>query len=831
MPPKPRQRQVALVGLGLLCVLAVAGSASAASGDLDQAFTSTPGQVTTDIAGDADLANGVAVQTDGKILAVGSTLNGSNSDFALIRYKSGGLLNSSFGTAGVVTTDFGSGSDAAYAVVVKASNGKIIVVGKGFNGADNDFAVARYLSDGTPDPDFSGDGKLLTDFGSGDDVANAVALQPDGKVVVAGFAYNGTDEDFAVARYNSNGSPDTNFSGDGRQTTDFGFGGDIANGIVVQSNGMLVLAGAAYNGTDDDFALVRYSSTGNPDTGFSGDGLKMTDFGFGDDSAHALVLQTDGMLVAAGGAWNGSDGDFAIARYTTGGSLDNNFSGDGKQMTDFGFASDYANGLVLQTDGMLVAAGRAWNGSNNDFALARYTTGGTLDNNFSGDGKQTTDFAGAYDVANALALQSDGKLVAAGVADTGSDDDFALARYLTDGTLDATFSTLPGRVTTAIGAGNESAYGVAVQTDGKILAVGETDAGPNYDAALVRYKPSGALNASFGTNGIRTTDFGLSDAANAVVIKASNGKIIIAGSADNGTDNDFAVARYLSDGTPDPDFSGDGKLMTDFGFGNDFAHAVALQSDGKIVVAGQAWNGSDYDFAVARYNSNGTPDTSFSGDGLKTTDFGFGVDSANALAIQSDGKIVLAGQASNGTDLDFALVRYTSTGNPDTSFSGDGLKTTSIGSDDDVARGLVVQSNGMLVAAGYSVIGTDEEFALARYTTGGTLDNGFSGDGRQTTGFGFGDDEANALVLQPDGKLVAGGEAWNGSDFDFALARYTTSGTLDSSFSGDGKQTTDFLGDNDVAYALARQGDGKLVAAGSAYNGSDNDFALARYLP
>jgi uncharacterized delta-60 repeat protein len=587
------------------------------------------------------------------------------------------------------------------------------------------------------------------------------------------------------------------------------------------------------NGTDDDFALARYNSDGTLDTNFSGDGLKMTDFGLGNDYANALVVQPDGRLVAAGSAYNGTNDDFALARYNADGTLDTNFSGDGLKTTDFGTGNDVAKGLVLQSDGKLVAAGYADNGTNDDFALARYHPDGSLDTNFSGDGLQVTDFLGSDDDANALALQSDGKLVAAGSTDNGSNNDFALARYTTAGMLDAGFTIMPGKVVTAIGSADDAAAAVATQSDGKIVAAGWSNNGVDNDFAVVRYKTNGSLNSCcFGTGGAVTTDFGSgNDVANAVVIKASNGKIIVAGRAYNGTDDDFALARYNPDGSLDTTFDGDGKVMTDFGSGYDGAQAVVLQPDGKIVAAGYAYNGTDYDFALARYNSDGSLDTSFSGDGLKMTDFGSGNDYAYGLVLQPDGKLVAAGTAYNGTNYDFAIARYKTGGSLDTSFSGDGMKMTDFGSGHDGAFGLVLQPDGRLVAAGYAYNGTDYDFALARDNAGGSLDTSFSGDGKQTTDFGSGNDQANALVLQPDDKLVAAGQASNGADDDFALARYKPDGSLDPSFSGDGKQITAFGSAADVAGGLVRQSDDKLVAAGYTNNGTDLDFALARYLP
>jgi uncharacterized delta-60 repeat protein len=749
-----------------------------------------------------------------------------------------GNLDLTFSGDGKQRTDFGFGSSGAAATALQP-DGRIVAVGNTGGGSTGNFALARYNPDGSLDTSFSGDGRQVTDFGGFDDDATGVAVQANGKIVVVGGRDVGTGErDFAIARYSANGSLDSSFSGDGKQTTDSGF---KATGVALQADGKIVVVGggalARYNPngsldtsfSDDgkqttdfgfrvtgvalqadgkivaagaaggDFALARYNPNGSLDTTFSGDGMQTTDFGGFDDEATAVVLQGDGEIVAAGFAGGAfGDHDFGLARYNPDGSLDTGFSDDGKQTTDSGFNG--ATGVALQNDGEIVAVGQAGGG---DFALARYNPDGSLDTSFSGDGKQTTDF-GRYDAAAGVALQGDGRIVAVGRT-FGGGADFALARYNPDGSLDPSFSG-DGRQTTDFG-GGDFADGVALQGDGKIVAVG----GAGGDFALARYQPNGTLDTTFSSDGRQTTDFGAVDGAAAVALQA-DGKIVAVGVGGG----DFALARYQPNGTLDTTFSGDGRQTTDFG-GHDVAAGVALQGDGRIVAVGVGGG----DFALARYNPNGTLDPSFSGDGKQTTDFG-GSDGAAGVVLQG-GKIVAVGGGGAG----FALARYNPNGSLDSSFSGDGKQTTAVGGG-GTATGVALQGDGKIAAVGLAS-GVGFDFALARYSPNGSLDPSFSGDGKQTTNFG-GADEANAVALQ-GGKIVAIGRASRGpTGDDFALARYNPDGSLDTSFSGDGKQTTNF-GGNDQANGLAFQGDGKIVAVGSGL-GTDltSDFALARYL-
>jgi uncharacterized delta-60 repeat protein len=402
------------------------------------------------------------------------------------------------------------------------------------------------------------------------------------------------------------------------------------------------------------------------------------------------------------------------AAYAAPGDLDGTFSSDGKLTTNFASGFDGAFGVVVQSDGRIVAAGAAAGGGGR-FGLARYNADGSLDVTFGGDGRVTTNFTSKFDASSALALQTDGRIIVAGLAGGrlvyGDDQKFALARYNADGSLDTTFSG-DGKVTTNLTSGPEFAHSVAIQGDGKIVAAGR-------------------------------------------------------GSGGGGR---MALARYNADGTLDTSFSGDGRLTTNFTARDDRAEKVMIQGDSKIVVAGTtAYYRGSGKFALARYNVDGSLDTSFSGDGKVTTNFTGAFDGAFAGAIQIDGKIVAAGEAGGN----LGVARYMIDGTLDTTFSGDGVTITSFTSGIDYADEITIDSNGMIIAAGSAnYFGRDSKFALSRYNADGTLDTTFSSDGKLTTNFTSGDDSGYSVALQPlDGKIVAAGYA-AGSGGRFALARY-----------------------------------------------------------
>jgi uncharacterized delta-60 repeat protein len=391
--------------------------------------------------------------------------------------------------------------------------------------------IPAWAADGDLDTSFSGDGIVSTLVGSDGGESFDAAIQSDGKIVVAGYSWNDSDSrsDFAVARFNSNGTLDTTFGTGGQVITNLGLSSEIRS-IALQSDGKIVAAGFLSNGANDDFAIVRYNSNGSLDTTFSGDGKLSTDLG-SYDSIYSIALQSDGKIVATGV----SNDNFAIARYDTNGTLDTTFSGDGKLTTDMG-SSDGIQSIALQSDGKIVAAGY----SGNDFAIARYDTNGTLDASFDTDGKVTTNL-GSIESINSIAIQSDGKIVAAGY----SGSDFAIARYDTNGTLDASFDTA-GIVITDIASSDDGFNSVLLQSDGKIVAAGYTDnAGFSYLMAVARYNTDGSLDSTFNGDGIALTAVRSSDDSATAVAIQTDGNIVIAGYSDSGLVYEFAVVRHL----------------------------------------------------------------------------------------------------------------------------------------------------------------------------------------------------------------------------------------------------------------------------------------------
>jgi len=401
------------------------------------------------------------------------------------------------------------------------------------------------------------------------------------------------------------------------------------------------------------------------------------------------------------------------------------------------------------------------------------------------------------------------------------------------GDLDSRFGN-GGVAVTDFSQTDDYAYAVTVQPDGRIIVSGQSGIYPDLHTALARYTRNGRLDSTFGTGGkvAVTLDPG-GDYLDALVLQ-SDGKIVGAGST-HGTS--FLLARFNADGSLDQAFGNNGSVVTTFGDPTAAGKAVVLQADGKIVVVGVSGAGpySELnDFAVARYNSDGSLDQTFGSGGKVKTHFP-GVDntgsSATSIASQADGKLVVGGFYKNErTPHEFALARYNSNGSLDSTFGSSGKITTRIGAGDAYSFGIVLQSNGRIVLAGYSETTQDHDFTLVGYTSNRTLDLSFGNGGRVATDFaGATDDIAYAMTMQSDGKLVVAGRTGDYPEFDFGLIRYSSDGQLDQSFGTGGKVATNFSS-SDQAYAVLLQLNGRIVLAGISFNGANYDFTVARYL-
>jgi uncharacterized delta-60 repeat protein len=828
---KSAMKHIQIFMLTVLSNLAFAVILHAATGDLDPSFAGS-GTKRLRFGFGEDFAYAVAVQPDGKVVVAGTSTTAflSGTSLALVRYGTNNILDPSFGDGGkvIAAVSVNTNASAGAAAVQVQRNGKIVVAGTLYEGTNSFALLVRFNPDGSLDSSF-GQGGIVTNSFSFGARGNAVVIQPDDKIVLAGLAYAANfNSEFALARYQTNGEPDLSFGNIGTVSTPAN-GGAQANGVTLQADGKIVAAG---NG-GHDFAVIRYTTNGVLDTTFGPDrtGKVFTHLGssFSDSSRAMCVaiepgdnIQTLDRIVVGGYTQAFDPPQFEVVRYKLDGSLDGMFGGTGIVTIPAGSGFiNIANALVVQGTGIeprkIILAGYSFSNSKYDFCIVRFNENGTPDNTFDGDGRVFTSFGSDQDAAYGAALVPGGKLLVVGsTLINQNNDDFALARYnLSDGSLDISFDG-DGKMTQDIGEHPSLAKAVAIQADGKIIVAGGAINGINYGGthsiALTRFNPDGVMDMSFGHFGKATATFGEQDSfLNALAIQP-DGRIVGAGF----TGTNFLVVRYTTNGVLDTSFNGNGIATTSLAAAGNIANAIALQSDGKIVIVGTISFGVD--FAILRYNPNGTLDASFDGDGKVTVAVDPGINQANAVKILSDGKIVVAGYSGiGGTTIGFTAVRLRTNGVVDSSFGTFGVLATVIGTPGCIGTALALQPDGKFLIAGYSANGTDVDFALARYDTNGVLDTTFDGDGKVTTPIGLSQDMAMAMGLQSDGKIILAGNAIIVGRQEFVALRYHANGDRDTSYGVNGNAFVDF---NDRAnnnlFALAMDASGRPVVVGDA---------------
>ena len=502
-----------------------------------------------------------------------------------------------------------------------------------------------------------------------------------------------------------------------------------------------------------------------------------------------------------------------LCRYDLDGSLDNTFGGDGVVTTQQ--SSLKASAVAVQVTGMqtrkiLVAGTRVFEAD--AVAVLRFNTDGTSDTSFDHDGIAIVPI-GENGNADAMVFAA-GKIVVAGFTYRVLESDrfgydFTVARIHPDGSLDVTFSE-DRIVTEDLGNSRATGRSVAIQADGKTIVAGHTEnTHLPRDFHVARYDAAGALDLSFGTQGKVTTTLAADTVgvATAVAVRV-DGKVVVAGtaSAAGAFGHRFAVARYHPNGSPDNSFGDDGIATVPLGSFAEAA-AMAIQPDGKMIIAGFVLTGGiQFDVVVIRLNVDGSPDTTFSGDGKVITPNGVG----RALALQSDGKIVVVGYDAEGT---FAAFRYDASGSPDLSFAGTGENTYPIGTTFDNASAVAVDAAGNILLAGYSHNGARDELVVVRFTPNGSRDPIF---GIVRIPIGTGDDKGFALTIQTDGKILVAGSSFNtGALSKFAVVRLNPNGSLDSTYQNGGRVLINFSPSSaDVAFAIALDEIGRAIVVG-----------------
>lgn len=653
-------------------------------GSLDPSF-GTGGTVRPTL-GVYQVASALAVQDDGKLVVAGIDGSGiGGNKVILVRFEEDGSLDTAFGGTGLVAVDL----DATINALLVQRDGKLMVAGS-TGTTDRQILLVRFEPDGTLDPTFGTGGVVTTNVGSATDEAMALLQDHEDRVLVAGYTTQGTTAHFATLRYDADGALDAGFGDGGIVSTALSSLGGAAYDVAEQADGRLVVSGAAAVVTGTESVAVRYLADGSLDATFGSAGVVRADLGGPEGGACAVVVQDDGDVVLAGSG----QGSIAVLRYDATGVLDPTFGAGGVAITSAGSSADEAAALLVQSDGKLVAAGHTVAGGNAILALARYDSDGALDPTFGTGGLVSTTVDEASTRAIGVVQQASGRLVVGGSVTSGANGNAVLVRYLADGSLDSTFGT-GGVVITTIGPGIGGPEALLQQSDGKLVLAGGSFDGVQTGFVLVRFDADGSLDTSFGSGGtVYTPGSGTVHA----LIQQSDGKLLTAGGIGSMA---FSMARYDAAGALDGTFAGDGTLvlgssaasfeifedvlqqadgklvgaggstmvrrLVDGAYDSTFSpstggmapgplqlYAAAQLPDGTLVGAGRAMSPSVYwQFALTRYLVNGSVDSTFGNAGVAIA-FGGAHDSiALALEVLPDGRLVAAGRS----DSDFALAR------------------------------------------------------------------------------------------------------------------------------------------------------------------------------
>ncbi|MCW3124779.1 MAG: hypothetical protein JWO03_437 [Bacteroidetes bacterium] len=368
----------------------------------------------------------------------------------------------------------------------------------------------------------------------------------------------------------------------------------------------------------------------------------------------------DGWSVVVGGlARNNSDSDFAVSKYTRDGRPDSSFGVNGVAITQMGPGADVVYGTMIQPDGKVIAAGMAWSGTKYNFAVARYTAAGVLDTTFGDHGRAITSLSPYDNIGTAIGTQDGWSIVVGGMVSDGSTDDFGLVRYTRDGIVDSTFGVNGIVVTDLLSGSDDDLAAIAIAADSGIVAGGTTyGSGSTQYFSLARYTRNGALDNNFGTSG-RVVHTGSADDETYAVALQPDGKVVIGGYSTNGTNDDFGLLRLMADGSVDNSFGTNGHVITAVGDSDEAMYSLLVQPDGRIIAAGSSIDSNgQYRNALIRYNADGTADHTFGTDGIVAAKLSSSDNEIYAVKLETDGKIVTAGYANDGTDDMFSMARY-----------------------------------------------------------------------------------------------------------------------------------------------------------------------------
>lgn len=747
--------------------------------------------------GMASAANALSVDADGRILLAGYVRvpQSGNFQILLMRVTSDGNRDLTYGSGGFVVLPASSNVEKVAAIATQAQDGRVVGAAVQETGFDKKFVFFRLEPDGRLDTTFGNEGRLSLDLGGGDNVIKSIAIQPDGKVVAAGYLEK---REYVLLRLDRMGNLDPTFGAGGILTGSFGSGaGSFGEALIVQDDGAIVLGGSVterltssgYVGSmpthdaDRACAVARFLPDGQVDRSFGVGGAVLTGLDDGVSEIHAIALDGD-TVVAAGQCERG----IALMRFqvrTRKGEL-------GKQVRQ-GSPAKAARAGAPATKARRPVSGAP-------------VSAGQLDRRFAGQGAAFAPFGGSAR-ARSMCIQADGRIVVAGDADAGNDPpstDLAVIRLEPDGTIDEGFGNR-GLALIGFSDSDDRAYAVHVQQDGKITVAGEShdNKTDKRDLLVVRLTPAGKRDTDFGEHGVMLSPgfFGAGAASSCVICVQADGAIL---AAEAGASGPLRLARYGSNGRQDLHFGTDGTASAAIAGSTVEARAMTTQPDGKIVVAASVRSAGEHtprDFGIARFNADGTIDRSFGADGWTVIDLKDTDDRPHAVAVQRDGTILVAGEAVIGADEQgprpqVVIARLDRDGVLDRSFNGwGGVLVPDLSGG---AYALALEPDGAVLAAGFVVLADTasdvaeggerlkeaDHFAVVRCNADGSLDRTFGIAGVARIDLGGEEEWASAIMVQPTGHVLLAGTSRAQGRAEFVVARLHGTAPRDAAEAG-----------------------------------------------
>lgn len=864
-----------------------------ADGAVDGTF-GVSGVRTVDFGGSGDFADTIRAHPVGGFIVAGSYENGTSTvDFAIARLDANGSLDTSFSGDGKATVDFGN-VDKCYDAAVQA-DGKVVMVGTTVVGGNTQMALTRLNADGSLDTGFGASGKITINPGVQPGAfLTSVGLLSDGRIVAAGYANFSSsiyvaDTRFVVLCYTTGGVLDSSFSGDGIVAESIRSSAqDYAQCLVVQDDDKVVVGGLSFYSNNRNMALMRVNPDGSLDSGFSGDGkLYSTYDSFSQDYGEAVTLDANGKILLAGGANN----NFALFRYLGNGALDSSFGSGGKVLVDMG-ATDRAYGVDLQQGGRIILAG---NGPLGELPMAAlegdppppppvitsqpapvvadaltdvvFTVGVSdpagVTYQWFKDGVEIPDADAASLSLNSVTTNDDGNYTVECTNGSGTTLSSAAELGVNRLAQSVTFPPIADRYswTPPFDPGAWSNAGllplysssddnVAMVSNNLLVLMGPGTvtltanhpgdhihlpaADIQQTLTVLASGPDGTLDAGFGTAGVGSLPLAHDGAVATVVKHMPDGRFVVAGYVQTGssTYHDLVVARFHPDGSTDNTFGASGAVVHNIGEHDDFFHDMAIQDDGRIVLAGICrFNGYNVLSAV-RLLENGALDTEFGTGGWArlTSYVGTGNSAGLGLALEPDGDVLVSGYAPKTGGIKLVVVRFSPSGVLDTSFGVAGEVALSPGLVNNFGRSLAVQPDGRILVCGDTYDGTNSHVLLARLQGNGTPDLSFGGGSGGVVVIPVtSSDYGWEMRLCEDGKIVVVGS--NGSPIKGLVMRFMPNGGLDYNFGVAGK-VVNALASNSFRYlGCDVSPNGAIYASGWVIINGNYQFLVSKYRP